>query len=276
MKPVIITLIIFYFGELAGQNIIDLGDYSPFHSIEHNDTIDLATNTLYPAAVDMDLDCDEIPDITIRCFSTPLQNLPSARNIEIVNLAGNNLQILDAFTEGSIINLENVTWVNRNNFTILYFNVLSGPSCAGISPSQPVMVNEMYIVFRKLIDNEYRYGWIHYSSRCDPVASFYLHRIAFDEQICSISHTLDETNVLDFPVTPNPFTDRFTIKMKANIPAKLTWRIFNPQLQMVKEGPVLQNSSSLEIFQPNLPAGLYFLQILSDNKLLRTQIISKI
>lgn len=76
----------------AAQSSIDFHDTVQFHRTFRADTIDndhIGT-TPFPDSTDLDLDCDSVADIRLKCFKSNLPNLPQAHHIVVRPLAGSN------------------------------------------------------------------------------------------------------------------------------------------------------------------------------------------
>jgi len=262
--------------------VIDFIDTSDFYIIHLNDTIDIDyhSQTPYPSSIGLDLNCNNENDIIINCYTTPIQNLPSAHNIEIVNLLGDKLEFakknnsLAAFRTGEIVDLASIErWDWGNTHRLLYFNVIGGASWAGINSSDSLYVNDMNLIFRFTYNNMYKYGWINYSGKSWP-ANLFIHKIAIDKSLCSSNLTSEIFNS-NFKLFPNPFNNHLNIISNHSSQKSATWKIFAMDGSYICGGNVDLNTFGI-LFKDKIDKpGAYIIQFFIENKLINSQIITK-
>ncbi len=81
---------------------------------------------------------------------------------------------------------------------------------------------------------------------------------------------LDNNNV---SVYPNPFSDSFNISLNETNPYGTSVKIFNVNGVAIDE--VLINEKNINYNKPDLPQGIYFVQIWKNNKLLSIKKVIK-
>ncbi|MCC7244207.1 MAG: T9SS type A sorting domain-containing protein, partial [Saprospiraceae bacterium] len=93
--------------------------------------------------------------------------------------------------------------------------------------------------------------------------------------ICSSSAQLTETDeadkALQIRLFPNPNTGEFTVELSETATAKHSLRIVNLTGQVLYDAPAQEGQSQQNIRTRDLPAGLYFLQVLHEGRLIATK-----
>lgn len=284
MKYGYMLMILVYPFITMGQGIIHFNDTISFQIMEREDTIDInhSVITPYPDTLELDLDCDGDKDIKFNCYTTPIPNFPSAHNIEIQNLVGSDLEFLNAnsflqaFRMDDEINLDSIDgWESQNSYNLLYFTVIGGASWAGVSSKDSVSVNNMYLIFRKKKNGEYKYGWINYSGQSWP-ATLFVDKMAFDKASClQTSHKGHIVQELEIFVFPNPVADRLNINIPIFNHQHIKYRIYNMMSELELEGKVTGINTQLELGQLLGSNGIYLLQIIIDDKITKSHILVK-
>ncbi len=267
------------------QQIITFNDTVFFQILERNDTLDIDGNipTPYPSSVELDLNCDGLKDIVFNCYTTPVQNFPSAHHIEIQNLLGAGLEFLNdgsylnAFRVQDTIHVDSTDeWISKNSFRLFYFHVLGGASWAGVNSTDSTSVNNMYLVFRIKENNGYKYGWINYSGQSWPTKLF-IHRTAFSKADCLQTHTTGGVSQeATIRIFPNPFENHVNISIPDFNYQNIKWRIFSVDNVLKLEGEIKDSRTDLALGRLLDNSGIYLLQILMDEQIIQSQILIKI
>lgn len=198
--------------EATAQTVIDFRDSVSFQRLPRTDTIDndYLTVTPYPDSTDLDLDCDSVADVRLKCYKTPLPNLPQAHHIVIRPMAGSGVQILAdgakprTFRRDTALVVDSLSgWSTLPEYEILYFNVLSGASWAGVAGTDSVTVTDRCVVFRKEESGTFRYGWIAYDGIPWP-ARLSVRETAWSGSGCTTVGTEDLNALPKAIVLPNP------------------------------------------------------------------------
>lgn len=196
----------------AAQNSIDFHDTIQFHRSQRADTIDNdhLDVTPFPDSTDLDLDCDSVADVRLKCFKTPLPNFPQAHHIVIQPLAGSGVEVLAkgtrvrAFRRDTLLTVDALTgWSAGPELQILYFNVLGGASWSGVAGTDSSGVTDMLLVFRKEEAGTLRYGWIAYDGRSWP-ARLSVHETAWSGSSCLQTGLRVVREATSFRLCPNP------------------------------------------------------------------------
>jgi len=86
-----------------------------------------------------------------------------------------------------------------------------------------------------------------------------------------ISKTTDIVFASNLKLSPNPNTGTFTIELPKSAAAEMTLRIVGLTGQLVREQPTRSDSRIQTVQAGDLPAGLYFLQVVADGKVLAVE-----
>lgn len=74
----------------------------------------------------------------------------------------------------------------------------------------------------------------------------------------------------DYAIYPNPFKESFIIE---RLPKNTTLQILNAEMQVIKEFKSKNNKEQLNL--TNIPAGIYFVKIFTDNSVTTKKIIKQ-
>ena len=79
------------------QTYLILPDSANYSIIRLGDTIDIdySSQTPYPDTANFDIDCDGQTDLQINMYQIPVMNFPPEHHIDIVNLVGDDLEMLN-------------------------------------------------------------------------------------------------------------------------------------------------------------------------------------
>jgi phosphatidylserine/phosphatidylglycerophosphate/cardiolipin synthase-like enzyme len=80
------------------------------------------------------------------------------------------------------------------------------------------------------------------------------------------------TETLDFTVNPNPVSDNFNITLPENLQEKMTIKLFDGRGQLL-QAVIVNGIGNYQMSAANLPAGTYFMQIVSGKKAGTMQVI---
>ncbi|MFZ1679357.1 MAG: T9SS type A sorting domain-containing protein [Saprospiraceae bacterium] len=281
MRLIIIFFILIGISSLSAQAYIKFSDSIFFIISPRIDTF-YVNNTPEIDSLSIDLDCDGIVDLRIKCHSTPFLNLPRAHHIDLENLVGadvemlNGQSILQGFRQDEIIDLDTTQgWESNTIYSILYFDVLSGASWAGIQSRDSSHVTNMYVVFRKRIQNVFHYGWINYSGNSFP-ARLYLEELSFDREQCILSEVPSISMTTSLNIYPNPFHDELFINWPIAIGCKAIWKIFNVLGRCIEEGKISDGNPTCQINMFHTAKGIYLLQLFDEDKLVMTKPILRL
>jgi hypothetical protein len=75
---------------------------------------------------------------------------------------------------------------------------------------------------------------------------------------------VDETRHQSFSIYPNPFADFVEIQLGTEIELPVSWNLYNVYGEKIEEGTLHTANGQLN-FKPDLPGGIYFLQVQSAN-----------
>lgn len=285
MKHSVISIlfIIFNWSSIQSQIYVILPDSLNYNLIELSDTLDIDHSeiTPFPNTADLDVDCDGIADIQVDMYPIPVMVFPPEHHIDLVNLVGNDLEILaddewaQAFRSNDTVALEaNTDWESRERWKVLRFFVISGATWAGVSGTDSVYVNDMYILFRKRIQGEWVYGWINYSGKSWP-AELYLRHHAIENAYCMPTST-DPVRLPTQWIScfPNPAKDILFLDPDLPLPFPVTWNIISGTGTSVAQGVLSQGGEAIHLSPYHLTDGLYSIYFRSPSQ--QTQWVSRI
>ncbi len=254
------------------QSYLILPDSTNYSIIRLGDTIDIdySSQTPYPDTANLDIDCDGQTDLQINMYQIPVMNFPPEHHIDIVNLVGDDLEILNddwflsAFRSFDTIQLEsNADWISSSSWKLLYFHVLSGAHWAGVAGTDSLYVNDMYILFRKRISGEWVYGWINYSGKSWET-KLYLRHFAIENEFCT-STAVNPVAALPriLMLYPNPARDELYLVPDPHVVFPVSWSLMDSRGIPVGEGILHFQDNPIHIDAMHLDDGIYFIRFQS-------------
>jgi hypothetical protein len=257
---------------LRAQDFIILPDSANYTVIGLNDTLDIDYNgiTPFPDTASLDIDCDGQMDFQIDMYALPVMFFPPEHHIDIVNLGGTNIEMLNdnewllAFRSNDTIQIEpNPDWLSLPRWQILSFHVVGGAVWAGIDGTDSLYVNDMYLLFRKRINSEWAYGWINYSGKAWN-AALYLRNFAIENDYCitSVVEPLAKLSTL-ITLYPNPAQDLLFLNNDPRLVYPILWNVVDLSGISRGQGVVLKEGEGINIRALALPDGLYVIRLQS-------------
>lgn len=277
MRYIVSIIILVGLNTIHGQNVMYFSNSTEFSISQRTDTLDLdyGQQTLFPANVALDLECDSQDDIMLNCYQTPIQYFPDANHIEIQNLAGTDFEMISngakpiVFRNGDTIDLQSETrWLSRDAFQLFYFNVIGGAAWTGHpipNSTDSTRATNMYVVFRKKIGSEYAYGWIKYSGNSYPTF-LYLQEVVLASQF-KVTSSSQVNNNIEIQIYPNPVNDYLRIKLRGINNVPYDWQIYNTSQSLIGSGTIFSGITELDLNDRVINKGLYVIRITNNNNL---------
>lgn len=265
------------------QTTLDFSDTTNFTIFSIFDTIDVDwPYTPYPNSMALDVNCDGISDVNLICFTTPIMNFPAANNIQIQNLVGDKLEFaaegsrLSVFRTGDTIYPDSIlVWSSKENYPLLYFQVISGASWTGIKGQDSLYVNHLNILFRMQTDVGYRYGWIHYSGKA-WAAQLYVHRLAIDSSLCASLSASEQAVIPEIKLYPTPFSDQLSITLPDGYPNELSYTMTRADGTLMCQGKLHDTAATQSMDTGMFAPGFYIIRFFTKNKIWLSKKIIKI
>ena len=270
-----LVLLIYHVPSAWAQTFVVLADSTHYNIVGLDDTLDIDYNimTPFPDTASLDIDCDGLADLRFTLYTTPVMSFPSTHHIDIVNLIGDDLEMLDdgyllyAYRAMDTIEVKpNPDWTSDPAWKVLSFHVTSGASWAGISGTDSLYVNDMYILFRKKIAGEWVYGWINYSGKSWETI-LYLRHFAIENEYCnSTAVRPSEASRQMAGLYPNPVSEELFLDPDPWVGFPLDWTLVDTRGIPVGQGTLIRQGDSILIGTLHLPDGMYFIRFQSaDN-----------
>lgn len=219
------------------------------------------TNATSPASsYQLDLDNDATPDFSIDAYEVGSDNQILLKmlhaNAETVPLMAATVNVIDAKNYGDTLG---AWWQSYDSY------IFHNPEFTTMA-----MSGYKYIGLRLFKNGNYYYGWVQVKVFISSVGLIEIVNYAFEDipntkitagQTVSSPTNIEEFNNNEFTIYPNPVKDIVSISIASKTVIN-TINLYSVTGKLIKEIQLPKNQIDLS----NLKSGIYFIEVISENK----------